>query len=194
MLFEECFRVLDVSPHASKQEIRSAYKTLVRVWHPDRLGSDPKLRSTAQKKLATINEAYRTLEEAGFPSARQTDDPPDAPPAAQATAPPPDAARRASGENDQRSTGDGFWIQGADLAGLVVGIWMLATDGATAVFFPPRTFNAAHAWPAFVACCGASVTVHALSIRLPPYSLKGWPLRIILFGAFLGIAFEACGI
>ena len=37
------------------------YRDLVKVWHPDRFGSDPRLRSKAEEKLAQINDAYRAL-------------------------------------------------------------------------------------------------------------------------------------
>src|SRR5579864_2322662 len=57
----ECFRALGVGPDASWEEVRQAYKDLVRVWHPDRFQSDPKLRKRAEQKLQKINEAYNTL-------------------------------------------------------------------------------------------------------------------------------------
>jgi hypothetical protein len=67
MQIEECFRTLDVSPTSSGDEIRKAYRTLVSVWHPDRFVGNPSLRTEAERKLASINEAFDTLEAAGFP-------------------------------------------------------------------------------------------------------------------------------
>src|ERR1035438_7934484 len=57
----DCFRALGVAPNASWEEVRQAYKDLVRVWHPDRFQSDPQLRERAEQKLQTINEAYYAL-------------------------------------------------------------------------------------------------------------------------------------
>lgn len=67
MQIEECFRILDVSPTASSDEIRKAYRTLVNVWHPDRFAGNEALRAEAGRKLTSINEAFSTLEAAGFP-------------------------------------------------------------------------------------------------------------------------------
>jgi hypothetical protein len=47
--------------HASAAEIESTYLTLVKVWHPDRFQSDPKLRSAAEEKLKEINAAHDYL-------------------------------------------------------------------------------------------------------------------------------------
>jgi hypothetical protein len=58
---ELAFRTLEVEPGASQEQIRAAYRTLARVWHPDRLGSDPKLRRHAEEKLKQINAAYELL-------------------------------------------------------------------------------------------------------------------------------------
>ncbi len=37
----------------------------MKVWHPDRFGSDARLRLKAEEKLRQINEAYRVLQEGG---------------------------------------------------------------------------------------------------------------------------------
>ncbi len=57
--------VLGVAPTASAEEIRSAYRLLVNVWHPDRFG-DVKLRDRVEDKLKAINEAYGGLKVTGF--------------------------------------------------------------------------------------------------------------------------------
>ena len=47
------YDVLGVSRDASQREIRSAYKRLARVWHPDKNRSPQ-----AQEKILEINKAY----------------------------------------------------------------------------------------------------------------------------------------
>jgi DnaJ family protein C protein 16 len=50
------YDVLGVSSDASQREIRSAYKRLARVWHPDKNKSPQ-----AQEKILEINKAYEVL-------------------------------------------------------------------------------------------------------------------------------------
>jgi TPR repeat protein len=57
----ECYRILDLEPGASVEEIKRAYRELVKVWHPDRFRSDPKLQAKAGEKLKEINLAYERL-------------------------------------------------------------------------------------------------------------------------------------
>lgn len=57
----EYYRILDLEPGASFEEIKRSYRDLVKVWHPDRFGSDPKLRAKAEEKLKRINLAYEQL-------------------------------------------------------------------------------------------------------------------------------------
>jgi curved DNA-binding protein CbpA len=54
-------QTLGLGSFASAAEIESTYMTLVRVWHPDRFQSDPKLRKAAEEKLAEINAAHDYL-------------------------------------------------------------------------------------------------------------------------------------
>jgi curved DNA-binding protein CbpA len=57
LLIREAFDVLGLRPGAPSSEIKEAYRDLVKVWHPDRFGSDPRLRQRAEVKLKEINEA-----------------------------------------------------------------------------------------------------------------------------------------
>lgn len=55
------YTVLDLPIGASKNEIKQAYRELVKVWHPDRFNHDPKLQTKAEQKMKAINEAYENL-------------------------------------------------------------------------------------------------------------------------------------
>jgi hypothetical protein len=67
---------LNFSQDASIQDVRQAYKDLVNIWHPDRIGDNPRLKKKAEEKLKDINLAYEELN--SFLSSRQK-----VPPAAQ---------------------------------------------------------------------------------------------------------------
>ncbi len=54
------FRILDVPEDASTEEIRARYKQLVRIFHPDRYGTEAD-KGFVQQKLQEINTAYRAL-------------------------------------------------------------------------------------------------------------------------------------
>jgi hypothetical protein len=62
LLANEALDVLGLKPGATPVERKEAYRDLVKVWHPDRFGSDPRLRQKAEEKLQQINDAYRVLE------------------------------------------------------------------------------------------------------------------------------------
>jgi len=61
----DCYLMLEVKPGASLEEVKSAYRELVKVWHPDRFSHDPKLRDKAADKLKKINLAYERICKAG---------------------------------------------------------------------------------------------------------------------------------
>ena len=50
--------ILGVSPCASREELRAAYRALARRWHPDRFMEGPE-REWASVRMAEINRAYR---------------------------------------------------------------------------------------------------------------------------------------
>lgn len=54
------YEVLGVKPGASQDEIKSAYRKLIKQYHPDQFGDNP-LKNLAQDKMIEINEAYATL-------------------------------------------------------------------------------------------------------------------------------------
>jgi len=58
------YKVLGVSKDASKDEIKKAYRTLVREWHPDL--HKEKDKAEAESKTKEINEAYNLLKDGNY--------------------------------------------------------------------------------------------------------------------------------
>lgn len=54
------YEVLGIKEGASEEEIRRAYKDLVRKYHPDKYANNP-LSDLAEEKMKEINEAYNYL-------------------------------------------------------------------------------------------------------------------------------------
>jgi DnaJ-class molecular chaperone len=79
------YQTLGVGPEVPEIELRTAYRDLVRVWHPDRFENDPRLRSKAERKLQEINSAYAEMRERRVQQRFRTDCYP--PRAAQASTP-----------------------------------------------------------------------------------------------------------
>jgi hypothetical protein len=59
MLKPNCFDVLQVPETVSAEELRRAYRRLVRRWHPDQYADAPGMREIAQERLKIINTAYQ---------------------------------------------------------------------------------------------------------------------------------------
>jgi hypothetical protein len=55
------YRVLDLQPGASMAEVKTAWRDLAQVWHPDRFTGNERLQKKAEEALKEINEAYRRL-------------------------------------------------------------------------------------------------------------------------------------
>lgn len=56
-------KTIDAPKTASWSEIKSAYRTQLKVWHPDKFLHDEKLRLKAEEQSKDINYAFRRLEE-----------------------------------------------------------------------------------------------------------------------------------
>lgn len=54
-------QLMGLGTGATPDEIENTYRTLVKVWHPDRFAHDPKLRKDAEEKLKEINGAHEYL-------------------------------------------------------------------------------------------------------------------------------------
>lgn len=55
------YKVLGITPSASDEEVKAAYRELARKYHPDRYQNNP-LADLAQEKMTAINEAYDTIQ------------------------------------------------------------------------------------------------------------------------------------
>ncbi len=55
------YKTLGVRPGTSLQQVKHAYRDLVKVWHPDRFSHDPRLQHKANEQLKAINDAYKVL-------------------------------------------------------------------------------------------------------------------------------------
>lgn len=54
------YEVLGIKPGASQDEIKSAYRKLIKQYHPDKFIDNP-LKNLAEEKMIEINEAYNAL-------------------------------------------------------------------------------------------------------------------------------------
>jgi hypothetical protein len=71
---DKSFELLGVDAGSTSTEIAEAYRTMLKVWHPDRFPNDVKLRKTAEQKTKEINRAFERLQNYSAP--KQTPLPP----------------------------------------------------------------------------------------------------------------------
>lgn len=83
----QAYRMLGLAPGATADEVKTAYRDLAQVWHPDRFPDNNRLREKAQQNLQRINEAYALLRDLPTPAP--------APFATTTVGTPPDGLRRA---------------------------------------------------------------------------------------------------
>ena len=57
------YKVLGVSKNASDDEIKKAYRELVKKYHPDNYDANNPLRDLANEKMQEVNEAYDKIQE-----------------------------------------------------------------------------------------------------------------------------------
>ena len=98
----EWLRELELEAGADFGAVRSAYRELVQVWHPDRFGGNAKLEERAQEKLKRINLAYERLR--GVMEAEKAAPPPM--PRAPASPPPPPPPKATEPERPVAAPGE----------------------------------------------------------------------------------------
>ncbi|WP_099206004.1 J domain-containing protein [Scatolibacter rhodanostii] len=54
------YKVLGVAPNATDEQVKEAYRTLAKKYHPDQYADSP-LKELADEKMKEINEAYDTV-------------------------------------------------------------------------------------------------------------------------------------
>lgn len=54
------YKVLGISPNATDEQVKAAYRELAKKYHPDHYSDNP-LSDLAQEKMQEINEAYDTI-------------------------------------------------------------------------------------------------------------------------------------
>jgi curved DNA-binding protein CbpA len=109
---DEYYRILEIQPNASPEEVKAAYRDQAKVWHPDRFANDPRMQLKAQERMRRINDAYARLrnnvpESAARPgptAASREGEPPTPPRSEQSQAPgggPPPRPEEAQARNQQ---------------------------------------------------------------------------------------------
>jgi hypothetical protein len=62
-MMQNHYDILGVSRDASRDEIKQAYRDLLKVWHPDKFSNEePRLKELAEKNTRKILDAYQALE------------------------------------------------------------------------------------------------------------------------------------
>ena len=59
----QAYRMLGLAPGATPEEVKTAYRDLAQVWHPDRFPDNERLREKAVRNQQLIHEAYAVLRE-----------------------------------------------------------------------------------------------------------------------------------
>ena len=58
---KDYYKVLGVAHDADERQIKSAYRKLSKIHHPDKAAKQGLTKEAAEKKMASINEAYEVL-------------------------------------------------------------------------------------------------------------------------------------
>ncbi|VXD25773.1 conserved hypothetical protein [Planktothrix serta PCC 8927] len=61
MEIEKYYKILELKPGASLEEVRQAYRYQALIWHPDRYPQNSPLQAQAEEKFKQISQAYETL-------------------------------------------------------------------------------------------------------------------------------------
>lgn len=80
---KDYYKVLGVSRDADDRTIKRAYRQLTKQHHPDKAASQGVTKEEAEKKMASINEAYEVLSDSELRTQYDNGDDPNDPEAAQ---------------------------------------------------------------------------------------------------------------
>ena len=59
---DNAYKILEVESNASQDEIKTAYRKMVKKYHPDKIrGQDPAMIRGAEDKFREVQKAYETL-------------------------------------------------------------------------------------------------------------------------------------
>ena len=59
---DNAYKILEVESNASQDEIKTAYRKMVKKYHPDKIrGQDPAMIRGAEEKFREVQKAYETL-------------------------------------------------------------------------------------------------------------------------------------
>jgi DnaJ-like protein len=122
----EALRIFELDDRRTQEEVRAAYRELVKVWHPDRFANDPDLRAKADRRLQDINRAYAVLQDGAQtvePLREPTPPPPRAATPPQPAAPPPAATPRSAAHSTPRRADQ--WIRAHWSLALLVTVGLL---------------------------------------------------------------------
>ena len=60
---DNAYKILEISPSASDAEVKKAYRTMAKKYHPDKLQTDDTaLKKGAQEKFQQVQAAYETIQ------------------------------------------------------------------------------------------------------------------------------------
>ena len=60
------YKVLGVSPHATDEEVKAAYRDLARKYHPDNYQNNPLAGLTHKRRLSALGPGGLSRERAGY--------------------------------------------------------------------------------------------------------------------------------
>ena len=76
---KDYYKVLGLSRDADDKEIKRAYRRMTLRFHPDKISAEEMSKEQAEKKMASINEAYEVLGDPGLKERYDNGDDPNSP-------------------------------------------------------------------------------------------------------------------